>query len=93
MARLDDATGWHEPSDTSTSLLAELSGDTRSALLAAATRIYVAAGEWLFRQGDPADAMYILESGRVEVLNGRAVRGLGGGVLRVLGPGSSFGEI
>jgi NTE family protein len=85
-----DPAGWHAPSDTGASLLADLTDDTQGALLAAATRIHVPAGEWLFRRGDPADAMYILESGRVEVLDGEEPRGRGGAVLRVLGPGSSL---
>lgn len=88
-----DPTGRHAPSDTGASLLADLSDDTQAALLAAATRVHVPAGEWLFRLGDPADAMYVLESGRVEVLGGEEPRSGGGAVLRVLGPGSSLGEV
>ncbi len=49
-------------------------------------------GETLFRQGDPADAMYVVVSGSVEV----ALDGANGGsrrVLSVLGRGSCVGEL
>lgn len=54
--------------------------------------IDVAAGIDVVREGDPADALYVLESGRAEVVMSR---GPGGPTVRVneLGPGSYFGEI
>jgi EmrB/QacA subfamily drug resistance transporter len=49
---------------------------------AAAERIELPAGSWLFREGDAADGMYLIESGRVEVVaQDRAVRQLGAGEL------------
>ena len=55
--------------------------------LAAETReITAATGETLIRQGDPADALYILETGAVVVR-------VGDRDLATLGPGSWFGEI
>ncbi|MBU6337719.1 MAG: patatin-like phospholipase family protein [Acidobacteria bacterium] len=58
----------------------------------------VDAGEWLMRKGDPGDALYIVDTGRLEVVLGEhddiepeddeGVR-----VLRVLGRGSTVGEL
>jgi CRP-like cAMP-binding protein len=44
-------------------------------------RVEVAAGELVFREGDPGDRFYLVESGEVEILGKR------------FGPGDSFGEI
>jgi CRP-like cAMP-binding protein len=55
-----------------------------------ASRRLLAEGETLFRQGDPADTAYIVESGRIRI------RGLRKGVqleLAELGPGELFGEL
>jgi predicted acylesterase/phospholipase RssA/CRP-like cAMP-binding protein len=49
--------------------------------------VEVAAGDWLFRQGDPGDATYVVRAGRVEVVDAA------GGVLRVLGRGAALGEL
>jgi CRP-like cAMP-binding protein len=46
------------------------------------------AGEILFRAGDPADALYIITRGKVDVL-GEA----GSETIAVLGPGHAFGEM
>jgi len=46
----------------------------------------VPAGETLFEQGDPADALYVVVSGRLEVL-------AGGKRLLLLGPGETVGEM
>ena len=48
-------------------------------------------GQVLFVEGEPADAMYVVRSGRVKVLVG-SQRG-DELVLAVLGPGDSFGEL
>jgi MFS family permease len=49
-------------------------------------RSRVAAGADVFRQGDPGDGYYVIESGRVAVVED-------GRDIRELGPGDSFGEI
>jgi CRP-like cAMP-binding protein len=63
-------------------------------LLPCIQRRHVAAGEIVFRAGDPADALYIVAKGRVEV----RARSTGdtqdaGRSLAELGPGSAFGEM
>lgn len=50
----------------------------------------VAAGGYFFHQGDPAQCMYVLESGRVAVIKQWQGHQL---VLRQLGPGDCFGEM
>jgi CRP-like cAMP-binding protein len=60
-------------------------------LAAAATEVTVAAGEPVVREGEQADALYVVVDGEVEVTavgEGAAER-----PLRTLGPGSYFGEI
>ena len=47
--------------------LARLGAAARAEILANATRFVLDAGEVLFRQGDLADALYILASGRLEI--------------------------
>ena len=64
--------------------------DTLEFLLAQATRRHVAAGDAFFREGDPADALYVLEAGRVVVEKGWRGRSV---ELRRLGPGDCFGEM
>ena len=60
-------------------------------LLARSRVVAVAPGDFYFRQGDPGDAMYVLESGQVEVLKNAA-----DGTMRQLsqfGAGACFGEM
>ncbi len=48
-------------------------------------------GEVIFRQGDPGDAMYVIESGRVQIsIHDEARREV---VLKYYGPGQIFGEM
>jgi NTE family protein len=59
-------------------------------LAAGAEQIRVRAGEWLFRQDDPGDSLYVVLTGRLEVVieSGPVPK-----VVRLLGRGSSVGEI
>lgn len=51
-------------------------------------------GEWLFRQGDPADCMYLLARGRLQVWMA-AADGRDGGdkLIAEVGPGEMIGEV
>jgi NTE family protein len=60
----------------------------REELASRAERLRVRAGEWVFRQGDEADALYVVLSGRLEAVIEAPLR-----VLRVLGRGSAVGEL
>jgi NTE family protein len=72
------------------SLLASLSPRLRDELVSLAEPVRVRAHDWLFLEGDVADRLYLLVSGRLRVL----VDGEGGPrVLRVLGPGAAIGEL
>src|SRR3954468_2517777 len=59
-------------------------------LLAAAEPVTIAAQEWLFREGDPADRLFFVVSGRLRV---GVERDGGFQVVRLLGPGSAIGEL
>jgi NTE family protein len=67
-------------------LFAGLPAGRLAALARAARRVAVPAGAVLFEQGDPGGPLYVVRSGRVEVV----VDGL---VVRVLGRGEAFGEL
>lgn len=56
----------------------------------AAKRLIVEAGEVVFRQGDPAQAMFIVESGTIEIVVGSGTDEL---VLASFAAGSLFGEL
>ena len=51
-------------------LLAGLEGDLLDRLAAQTRSLGVKAGEWLFREGDPADSAYVIAMGRLEVVSG-----------------------
>src|SRR4051794_39357150 len=61
-------------------------------LAANAQQVTVHAGEWLFRQGDPGDSLYVVLTGRLEIViegaEGEPVK-----VIRILGRGDSVGEL
>jgi len=59
-------------------------------LLEPVPSITVPAGQFFFRERDPADCMYVLESGRVAVLKDWAGREM---LLRHLDAGDCFGEM
>ncbi|MDQ1445697.1 MAG: hypothetical protein QOI20_2161, partial [Acidimicrobiaceae bacterium] len=67
-------------------LFAGLSEEQRARVLAAATVVRVPAGGWLFKEGDEGDALYVVRTGRLEVLRD-------GVVIRVLGAGAALGEL
>ena len=61
--------------------LSDLAGDLRV--------VEVAAGEWLCREGDPADTAYVVSSGRLEVTRGLPEPQ----VIRTLRRGAAVGEL
>lgn len=72
------------------SLFGELTLDPLLSAQQAFEHVAIGSGEILFRRGDPADGVYVVESGRMEVLIGEP------GDYRVvaeLGPGQVIGEI
>src|SRR5690348_1423848 len=72
-------------------LLQDLPQEILEQIASGARRRTYRRGEVLFHQGDPGDALVILESGTVKVLvysdNGDET------VLSIVGPGQSFGEL
>lgn len=51
-------------------------------------------GEWLFRQGDAADGLYLLVRGRMQVwIDGSATEGAGPRLVAEVAPGETIGEI
>src|SRR6266511_1003121 len=61
------------------SLLHRLPDRIRAELLAAGEPLTLPAGQWLFEAGAPADALYVVLGGRLDVI-------VGDGVVRELGP-------
>jgi EmrB/QacA subfamily drug resistance transporter len=71
-------------------MFAGLPDDTLERIADRAEPVRVQAGEWLFRQGDRADGVFVVVSGRLDVvLEEAGEREL----LRVLGPESVVGEL
>jgi NTE family protein len=69
-------------------LFAGLDAQLREALASRARAVRIDAGDWLFREGDPGDAMYIVRAGRLEIVDETA-----SAVIRELGRGDALGEL
>jgi len=67
--------------------LSHLKTDTTSRV----SKAYFRAGDWIFRQGDPAAEFYVIETGTVEIV--KEDSGSAGEVIAELGPGEFFGEM
>lgn len=67
-----------------------ISDDAIAFLLQRARLLSATAGQAFFREGDPASSLFVLETGRAEVLKGWQGHELS---LRVLDPGDCFGEM
>ena len=70
-------------------VLSGLPAELRSAIAERATIATLPAGEWLFHQGDAGDVMYVVLSGRVEVV----IEQPEVEVVRLLGRGGVVGEL
>lgn len=71
-------------------LFSGLPHDVRAELLATGRRLTLQSGQFLFRQGEPGDEVFLVESGHVEVL-GQTEEGET--VLAILGAGQLVGEV
>lgn len=67
-------------------LFADLPPEQLSALARVGRQVEVRAGQLLFGQGEPGDTLYVVRSGRVEVV-------VDGDVVRSHGRGEAFGEL
>jgi len=70
-------------------MFADLPGELRERVAAGARPVNLAAGEWLFREGDAASGLFIVRAGRLEVVS----EGPAMATLRVLGRGAAVGEL
>jgi len=69
-------------------MFAGLDPALRDAVAQRARPLRVAAGEWLFREGESGDALYVLRAGRMHVLEGAT-----GAMIREIGRGDAVGEL
>lgn len=70
-------------------VLAALSDEHLAEVGDRVTEVHVRAGEWIMREGDPADSMFIVRSGRVEVID----EGPPEALIRILRRGDVLGEL
>jgi EmrB/QacA subfamily drug resistance transporter len=69
-------------------MFAGLDTALRNTLAQRARPVRVAAGEWLFREGESGDALYILRAGRMHVVEDAT-----GAMIREIGRGDAVGEL
>ena len=70
-------------------IFARLPQDARDEIAKSSRELHLTAGEWLFREGEEGDALYVIRAGRLEILGGNG----DGVVMRVLGRGAALGEL
>jgi predicted acylesterase/phospholipase RssA/CRP-like cAMP-binding protein len=71
-------------------LFASLPDSAIEDIAARATETHIVAGEWLFREGDFADGLYVLRTGRLEVVREAGDAEI---LIRGLSPGAVLGEL
>ncbi|MGH2863491.1 MAG: MDR family MFS transporter/patatin-like phospholipase family protein [Solirubrobacteraceae bacterium] len=72
-------------------LFADIEPDLRERVAAEAEIVNLEAGQWIFRQGDVAEDLYVVRSGRIEIVDETPERPPT--VLRELARGSAVGEL
>ena len=72
-------------------LLAALDEETTLAILTRLRPMELARGDRVFHEGDPGDALYVIEAGKIKLAR-RAADGREN-LLAILGPGEMFGEL
>lgn len=72
------------------SFLTHLPEESLAALRSRGVPVRLAAGHWLFRQGEAADSLYLLSSGRLDVVQEQPNPAT---ILRTLGRGATLGEL
>lgn len=70
-------------------MLASLHAEARARLAERAEHVSIRAGDWLFHAGDPGDALYLVASGRIDVVFEEPEQVL----VRELAAGDSLGEL
>jgi len=71
-----------------TPLFSDIDPEFHEQLAARSHTRHLAAGQWLFREHEPGDAMYVIRAGRLEVVDEAT-----GAVIRELGRGEAIGEL
>src|SRR5262249_17547480 len=71
-----------------TPLFSDIEPELRRQLAVNSYPRHLTAGQWLFREHEPADALYVVRAGRLEVVDEAA-----GAVIRELGRGDTLGEL
>ena len=68
-------------------IFAELSTEARKQIAEDTRELHLNAGDWLFREGEKGDALFLIRAGRLEIVS------TDGNVMRVLGRGAALGEL
>lgn len=84
------ASGFVRDALAATGLFAGLGPDSLGQLCESATPVTLSGGEWLFRQGDEGDALYVVAGGRLDVVVDDGDRSV---VVRTCRRGDVFGEL
>ena len=72
-------------------LLAAVDEESATEIIGRMRAVDLARGDRLFHEGDPGDALYVIESGKIKLAR-RAADGREN-LLAILGPGEMFGEL
>jgi len=72
-------------------LLAAVDEESAKAIIARMRAVDLSRGDRLFHEGDPGDALYVIETGKIKLAR-RAADGREN-LLAILGPGEMFGEL